>query len=141
MRHIKMKNFTLIKSNVDVQPQLKELLSIDNPWELHTGRQSKIKVQREARAIPLRGSVKSKAMGQKQVSDLQEHYPTKRFSLGSRSEYPLGQKSRLLTDLLLKYLGNDRNIPRFDERHDYNNQLCSDEAPVISMQLDIFDRP
>lgn len=78
-----MDNFTLIKSNVDVQPLLKELLSIDKPWELHTGRQSKIKVQREARAIPLRGSVKSKAMGRKhydvhesRFTSLAKNFPT-----------------------------------------------------------------
>ncbi len=60
-----MKNFMLIKSNIDVSPLLEEINSQSNPWELHTGRQNKIKVQREACSIPLRGIVKSKIAGRK----------------------------------------------------------------------------
>ncbi len=60
-----MKNFMLIKSNIDVSPLLEEINNQSNPWELHTGRQNKIKVQREACSIPLRGIVKSKIAGRK----------------------------------------------------------------------------
>jgi len=60
-----MENFTLIQSHVDVQPLLEDIHNIPNPWELHTGRQNKIKVQREACSIPLRGIVKSKIMGRR----------------------------------------------------------------------------
>ncbi len=71
-----MKNFVLIKSGIDVQPFLDEINRHPNPWELHTGRQDKIKVQREARAIPLRGIVKSKIMGRKRYDVHESRFTT-----------------------------------------------------------------
>lgn len=60
-----MKNFKLISTNHPVSTFLSEIKSVDNAWSLNQGRQSKIKVQREAQAIPIRGMVKSKAAGRK----------------------------------------------------------------------------
>ncbi len=71
-----MKNFVLIKPDIDVQPFLDEINRHPNPWELHTGRQDKIKVQREARAIPLRGIVKSKIMGRKRYDVHESRFTT-----------------------------------------------------------------
>ena len=78
-----MKYFTRIQSNIVVQPLLAELFSIDNPWDMHTGRQDKIKVQREACSIPLRGIVKSKIMGRKRY-DVHESRLT-----SSAKQFPL----------------------------------------------------
>ena len=58
-----MKYFRMIKDGVDVKPFLDEIGSIPGAWDLNTGRQDKIAVQREAQAIPLRGLVKSKING------------------------------------------------------------------------------
>lgn len=58
-----MKYFKCIKSGIDVQPFLDEITSIEGAWDISTGRQDKIAVQREAHAIPLRGLVKSKING------------------------------------------------------------------------------
>ncbi len=60
-----MKYFKLIKTDVDIQPLLDEILIQRDPWGLHTGRQGKIKVQREAQSIPLRGLRKSKIQGKR----------------------------------------------------------------------------
>jgi len=60
-----LKNFKLISSNHPVSTFLGEIESVDNAWSLNQGRQSKIKVQREAQAIPIRGMVKSKIAGRK----------------------------------------------------------------------------
>lgn len=60
-----MKNFRMIKQSVDVQRLLNEIAATPDAWDMNTGRQSKIAVQREAEAIPLRGLVKSKINGRK----------------------------------------------------------------------------
>ena len=58
-----MKHFRLMKSDVDTMPLLEEIASVPDAWNLNTGRQDKIKVQREAQAIGIRGLVKSKIDG------------------------------------------------------------------------------
>lgn len=58
-----MKYFKRIKSDVDPAPFLDEISSVSGAWDLATGRQDKIAVQREARAIPLRGLRKSAIAG------------------------------------------------------------------------------
>ena len=64
-------NFQLIKSYVDPAPFLAEISRIDAPWDIATGRQDKIKVQREARAIAIRGLRKS-AIGTRERRDVHE---------------------------------------------------------------------
>ncbi len=66
-----MQYFRRIKHDVDVQPFLDEIASIPEAWDLSTGRQDKIAVQREAQAIPLRGLVKSK-IGERKRRDVHE---------------------------------------------------------------------
>ena len=66
-----MQNFRLIKANVDVQPYLDEIASVPGAWDMNTGRQDKVAVQREAQAIPLRGLVKSK-IGDRKRRDVHE---------------------------------------------------------------------
>ena len=58
-----MKYFKCLKSDVDPKPFLDEIAGIDGAWDVSTGRQDKIEVQREALAIPLRGLRKSAING------------------------------------------------------------------------------
>ena len=66
-----MQYFKCLKSNLDPKPFLDEIESIDGAWAESTGRQDKIKVQREALAIPLRGLRKS-AIGERKRCDVHE---------------------------------------------------------------------
>ncbi|MCG8444218.1 MAG: aspartyl/asparaginyl beta-hydroxylase domain-containing protein [Hyphomicrobiales bacterium] len=66
-----MKYFQCMKSDIDPKPYLDEIASIDGAWDMATGRQNKIEVQREALAIPLRGLRKS-AIGGRQRRDVHE---------------------------------------------------------------------
>ena len=74
-----MRYFRRLKRNVDVQPFLDEIAGIPGAWDLSTGRQKKIDVQREAESIPLRGLVKSK-IGDRARWDVHES----RFTTSSR---------------------------------------------------------
>lgn len=81
-----MKYFKRLKSDVDPTPFLDEINGIEDAWAQSTGRQDKIKVQREALAIPLRGLRKS-AIGDRKRSDVHESRWTggsKRFVLARR---------------------------------------------------------
>jgi hypothetical protein len=71
-----MRNFRLVKDNVDVRPFLAEIARVPNAWDMSTGRQDKIAVQREAKAIPLRGLVKSKIAGRKRWDVHESRYTT-----------------------------------------------------------------
>lgn len=66
-----MNNFELIKANVGVRPFLDEISGVPTAWDLSTGRQDKIAVQKEAKAIPIRGIPKSK-IGDQKRRDVQE---------------------------------------------------------------------
>lgn len=66
-----MQYFKCLKSNVDPKPFLDEIESNEGAWAQSTGRQDKIKVQREALAIPLRGLRKS-AIGDRKRRDVHE---------------------------------------------------------------------
>jgi hypothetical protein len=66
-----MKHFQLIRSGVAVRPLLDELAAVTDAWDQQTGRQDKVRVQREALAIPLRGLRKSRCHGRAR-RDVQE---------------------------------------------------------------------
>ena len=66
-----MKYFKCLKSGIDPKPFLDEIAGMDGAWDASTGRQDKIKVQREALAIPLRGLRKS-AIGDRKRRDVHE---------------------------------------------------------------------
>lgn len=78
-----MKHFRLIRSGVAVSPLLKALSSVDAAWDLQTGRQEKVRVQREALAVPIRGLRKSCLHGRAR-RDVQES----RWTTGS-ARFPL----------------------------------------------------
>ena len=71
-----MKYFRRIKHDVDVQPFLDEIAAVSEAWDLSTGRQDKIAVQREAQSIPLRGLVKSKIGNRKRRDVHESRYTT-----------------------------------------------------------------
>ena len=77
-----MKYFHLMDSAIDPTPFLDEIAGVDGAWDASTGRQQRIKVQREALSIPLRGLRKS-AIGTKTRRDVHES----RWTSGSKS-YP-----------------------------------------------------
>ncbi|MEL6768549.1 MAG: aspartyl/asparaginyl beta-hydroxylase domain-containing protein [Pseudomonadota bacterium] len=60
-----MKHFERLRVGIDPRPFLQEIEGVDGAWDSATGRQEKIKVQREALAIPLRGLRKSMINGRK----------------------------------------------------------------------------
>lgn len=80
---IPMSYFRRIRFAIDPQPFLAEVAAIDGAWECSTGRQKKIKVQREALSIPLRGLRKS-AIGGRKRRDVHES----RWTSASK-RYPL----------------------------------------------------
>ncbi|MQX35310.1 aspartyl/asparaginyl beta-hydroxylase domain-containing protein [Roseospira navarrensis] len=66
-----MKHFARLRSGIDCAPVLDEIGSLENAWDRATGRQSKVRVQREALSIPLRGRRMS-AAGDVPPRDVQE---------------------------------------------------------------------
>ena len=77
-----MRNFVMLADGVPVEPLLAEIDSVPGVWDRQTGRQ-RIRVQREAKAIPLRGLRKSRIQGRAR-RDVHES----RFTTLSRS-FPL----------------------------------------------------
>ncbi len=75
-----MQYFSLIRDRVKTAPFLDEIAALDDAWATVTGRQEKIRVQREALAIPLRGLRKS-AIGNRKRRDVMES----RWTSGSAS--------------------------------------------------------
>lgn len=102
-----MKYFRLIKRDVDVDPLLAEISGIDNAWDLMTGRQAKIAVQKEAKAIPIRGLAKSK-IGDRKRRDVHEsrwtntseQFPRVRAFLDGFAQEAEGELSRAKIVLL-----------------------------------------
>lgn len=88
-----MEHFKLIKSGVDPKPFIDEIASVDNAWNMSTGRQERIKVQREALSIALRGLRKS-ALGERKRRDVHES----RWTTGAKN-FP--KAARFLCDVAL----------------------------------------
>lgn len=84
-----MKYFRLIESGVPTGPFLDEISAVSEAWSSSTGRQDKIAVQREAKAIPLRGLRKS-AIGDRKRRDVHE-------SRWTRTSEPYGHARNFLS--------------------------------------------
>jgi hypothetical protein len=78
-----MQFFRLMRRDIDPTPLLNEIAAVDGAWDGATGRQQKIKVQREALSIPLRGLRKS-AIRNRKRRDVHES----RWTTGSQN-FPL----------------------------------------------------
>ncbi|MEM9224437.1 MAG: aspartyl/asparaginyl beta-hydroxylase domain-containing protein [Pseudomonadota bacterium] len=81
-----MQFFRLVQSDIDPLPYLDEIAAVGGAFDLVTGRQDKIAVQREALAIPLRG-VRKSAVGERDPRDVHES----RWTTGS-ARYPLARR-------------------------------------------------
>lgn len=77
-----MKHFRRLQENIDTAAMLAEISVNASAFEAHRGRQEKVKVQREALAIPLRG-LRASAIGERQRRDVHES----RWTSGSQG-YP-----------------------------------------------------
>lgn len=80
-----MKNFRLLQAHIDTVPLLAEIAANTAAFEAHCGRQEKVRVQREALAIPLRG-LRASAIGERKRRDVHES----RWTSGSQA-YPLAR--------------------------------------------------
>jgi quercetin dioxygenase-like cupin family protein len=66
-----LQHFLRVHEALDIQPLLDEIDGEMRVWDLVTGRQDKIEVQRETRSVPLRGLRKSK-QGERLARDVHE---------------------------------------------------------------------
>lgn len=80
-----MKYFKLFQSGIEPGPLLSEIAANENAFDQNRGRQEKIAVQREAKAIPLRG-LRASAIGGRKRSDVHES----RWTTGSQ-QYPIAR--------------------------------------------------
>jgi hypothetical protein len=69
-------HFERIASGIDPRPFLDEIASVPAAWELNRGRQELIKVQEQARAIPIRGLRKSAIQGRERWDVHESRYTT-----------------------------------------------------------------
>ena len=77
-----MKYFKLIRSGIDVAPLLEEIDSQQQAWLIATGRQDKIRVQRDTNTIFLRAAVPRPDL---QINDNQESRRTSVANLFPRA--------------------------------------------------------
>ena len=117
-----MQNFRLIEESVQISPLLREIDSVEGAWDLNQGRQSTIKVQREAKAIPIRGLRKSKIAGRKKwdvhesrFTNISQNFPLVRAQLEHWAAKLNGELSRAK---VVKLEPGHRVYPHID-RGDY----------------------
>lgn len=113
-----MEYFKRLRADIDPTPFLDEISSVAHAWDVSTGRQDKIAVQREAKAIPLRGLRKS-AIGTRKRRDVHESrwtttsqsYPVARAFLG---EFAAAQDSILGRAKIVCLPAGKRVYPHID---------------------------
>ncbi|GAB5470344.1 MAG: hypothetical protein Kilf2KO_33740 [Rhodospirillales bacterium] len=117
-----MQYFQRLASGIDPQPFLTEIESVADAWALSTGRQDKIKVQREALSIPLRGLCKS-AIGDRERRDVHESRWTSgsdRFALAcSFIEQVAARRDGLLSRAKIVCLPAGRRVYPHIDRGEY----------------------
>jgi len=118
-----MRYFRRLKRNLDVQPFLDEIAGVAGAWDLNTGRQRKIDVQREAESIPLRGLVKSK-IGNRARWDVHEsRYTTcsRRFVLARTflESFAAEQNAELGRAKIVRLMPGRRVYPHIDRGEYY----------------------
>ncbi len=113
-----MKYFRRLRSNMNTQPFLDEIESLPEAWSLSIGRQKKIKVQREAEAIPLRGLVKSKINGRKRFDVHESRFTTtSRHFVGACAflkAFAKEQKAELGRAKIVRLMPGRRVYPHID---------------------------
>lgn len=116
-------NFELIKAYVDPTPFLNEIATIDDPWGINEGRQEKIKVQREARAIAIRGLRKS-AIGTLERRDVHESRYTSTarlfpYTIAFLESFALEQHGELARAKIVSLPSGHRVYPHIDRGEYY----------------------
>ena len=118
-----MKFFRMIKNGIDVNPFLDEIDSVSDAWDLNTGRQDKIAVQREAQAIPLRGLVKSKINGRERRDVHESRYTnsSKRFVRARRflQEFATEHYAEMGRAKIVRLMPGRRVYPHIDRGEYY----------------------
>ena len=118
-----MKYFRRIEHDIDVRPFLDEIASIPDAWDLSTGRQDKIAVQREAEAIPLRGLVKSKIGGRKRRDVHESRYTSgsKKFLVARAflESFAVKQDAELGRGKIVRLMPGRRVYPHIDRGEYY----------------------
>ncbi len=118
-----MKYFRMIKDGIDVNPFLDEIDSVSDAWDLNTGRQDKIAVQREAQAIPLRGLVKSKINGRERRDVHESRYTnsSKRFVRARRflQEFATEHYAEMGRAKIVRLMPGRRVYPHIDRGEYY----------------------
>ncbi|MEM8693277.1 MAG: aspartyl/asparaginyl beta-hydroxylase domain-containing protein [Pseudomonadota bacterium] len=113
-----MKYFKCLKSDVDPKPFLDEIDGVENAWNLVTGRQDKVQVQREALAIPLRGLRKSAIRGRERRDVHESRWTTSsnKFPLASTflENFAVEQKSLLGRAKIVCLPAGKRVYPHID---------------------------
>lgn len=114
-----MRYFKRIKVGLNVQPILDEITQHPDPWNLFSGRQEKIAVQREAYSIPLRGLRKSKIQGRKRYDVHESRYTTtaNKFpnAVAFIEEFALQQDAKLGRAKLVNLPPGGRVYPHVDQ--------------------------
>lgn len=118
-----MKYFRRLKHDLDVRPFLDEIASTPEAWDLSTGRQDKIAVQREAQSIPLRGLVKSK-IGDRKRRDVHEsrYTTTSRKFIVARAfleSFAAEQEAELSRAKIVRLMPGRRVYPHIDRGEYY----------------------
>ncbi len=93
-----MDHFFRVAGDLPVQPILDEIRRWPEAWDLQTGRQ-KIQVQREARAIPIRGLRKSKIRGRPRRDVHETRYTTISRQFPRTTQFICDQAEQLDADL------------------------------------------
>jgi transcriptional regulator of met regulon len=118
-----MEYFEKIKHNIDVRPFLNEIDLHANAWNVSTGRQEKIQVQREAQSIPLRGLVKSKIGNRKRRDVHESRYTTtsERFIVARAflESFAAEQDSELGRAKIVRLMPGRRVYPHIDRGEYY----------------------
>jgi hypothetical protein len=99
-----MKNFRCHREAVDIHPVLAEIRTNQSAWAAQTGRQSRVAVQAQTNAIPLRGLRRSKIQGRRRRDVHESRYT----NLASR--FP---KTVALLESLASDLGGDLGRTKF----------------------------
>ena len=112
-----MKYFKLIRDHIDVAPLLEEIRSQEEAWLIDTGRQDKIRVQRETNTIFLRAAAHRPDLN---INENQETRPTsvaERFpkALAFMNEFAREMKCQLSRATIVRLKPNSRVFRHIDE--------------------------
>ena len=112
-----MKYFKLIRSGIDVAPLLEEVGSQEEAWLIDTGRQDKIRVQRDTNTIFLRSAVHRPDLPinenqESRLTSVSENFPR---ALAFMTEFAQEMNCRLSRATIVRLKPNSRVFRHIDE--------------------------